>query len=269
MNAEWLAAFGLLTLLVFVMATVLIGLVRRVTTLLDRVERTLLSSYSSAELMPNGLAVGDMAPLSIETRSVQVAEGLTTAEHRASLILFLEAGCEACKVLYKDIVHRRFDPSPLAGVAVIDHPDEFDNAVPNGWTVMGDPSREISAAWLVNSTPICFLLDDNGVIRGMRGEENEIMNSETSDTATSRRRFLRNVAALFGTGAGVLLLQSEPASGALPPSVKYQCCRDETCEHCPGGPVRYRCRPTGDCGGSVFCTCASPDLAPCYNILCP
>lgn len=85
---------------------------------------------------------------------------------------------------------------------------------------------------------------------------------------TSRRRFLRQAGGLLGLGTGALLLNTPPA-GAAPPSIKYTCCRDETCGHCDGTPVRYRCRPTGRCGGNVYCTCASPDLAPCYDILCP
>lgn len=84
---------------------------------------------------------------------------------------------------------------------------------------------------------------------------------------TTRRRFLRDTASLFGVGAGVLLLNSPPATAG--PAIQYTCCRDETCPNCQGLPLRYRCRPTGTCGGSVHCVCEVGKPVPCYNILCP
>lgn len=81
-----------------------------------------------------------------------------------------------------------------------------------------------------------------------------------------RRWFLRQLGALFGLGAGVLLFQTQPAQ-ATP--ITYSCCRDSTCPYCPGDhSVRYKCIPSTGCSGSRFCTCASDSMAPCYSIAC-
>ncbi len=96
------------------------------------------------------------------------------------------------------------------------------------------------------------------------------MTTDPQSPPTTRRRFLRQTAGLLGAGTGVLLLQTAPAAAAPnPPAIKYHCCRDSSCKYCPGAEVRYNCVNTGRCGGvDHYCTCASSDLAPCFDIAC-
>ena len=89
------------------------------------------------------------------------------------------------------------------------------------------------------------------------------MNTEPPASPTTRRRFLGQAAALVGVGAGALLLDSEPATGAPP---KYTCCRDSSCEFCPGERIRYRCTGVG-CSPSNSCQCFL-DKPNCFTVAC-
>jgi hypothetical protein len=75
-----------------------------------------------------------------------------------------------------------------------------------------------------------------------------------------RRTFLRKTSRLLvkalGAGLGLLVLQSTDALAIN----CCQCCKDSSCTHCGGTPVRYRC----SCPGVNCCMCHA-DVGMCFT----
>ncbi len=81
--------------------------------------------------------------------------------------------------------------------------------------------------------------------------------------STSRRTFLKGIAATVGAGIGVLATQQSAFAVGL------NCCRDSSCPTrlCKGLKERYRCQ---GCNGRNFCDCFEQDVyGQCFTLPCP
>lgn len=157
MSTRWIAAFAALTAVVGLLAILLLGLMRRVLDVLQRLEAALTPGHPD-DHSAGRPRVGDLAPPLPAPATGQSAGAGT-------LVVFLEAGCDPCQVLAADLSRRRFEPAPYRGIIVADDVDAFDRGFPDHWTVVADPDYRIFGSWQVTGNPIAFLIDATGTLR--------------------------------------------------------------------------------------------------------
>jgi len=173
MSTPWTVAYIALAVAVALLAMMMLGLTRRVLEVLERVEGFLTPLVSGEELDRDGLRDGDQAPLLPRHAGAALARQPSAGD----LVVFLEVGCEPCRVLAADVARRRFNPTPYRAVVVIDHPEEM-VAMPSNWVVLSDLRQELTRAWRVSGTPIAFAVDQTGTIRA-RGIVNSVKDVKT------------------------------------------------------------------------------------------
>ena len=99
MTGLWIAAFVALTLLVALLAVVQVGLLRRVTAVIERAEAAVRSSGDlAADGLPPGARIQPFAATSLEGRPVRSDDF-----PGESVWLLMSAGCGPCQVLAADL----------------------------------------------------------------------------------------------------------------------------------------------------------------------
>lgn len=174
MSGPWIAAFLALTIVVLILAIVVIGLMHRTITTMRSIEFSLAPVHSNF-----GPQVGSLAPPMPPTPGV--GEPLESAP-AWSLTVFLEIGCDPCRVLALDIQRHDWDGG-VRNILISDDPQLVQPHKLPGWTVQIDSSGETSHAWGVTGTPAAFLTDPAGRIRS----------ATHPNTSSDLRRILRLV----------------------------------------------------------------------------
>jgi len=153
-TGPWIVAFSVLAIAVVLLTIVVLGLVQRIGQVLQRVE-ALLTNNSGVQNPINMLV-----PTGIPAPDVPDAPGA-----HGKLVLFLEAGCEACQVLVADLNRKRLSTEAVSLIAVVDDPDSPIASLPRSWRVVHDRDRLVAQAWKVSATPVSYAVDPTGIIR--------------------------------------------------------------------------------------------------------
>lgn len=163
MTTPWIIGFICLVGTVAVLATIMVGLLRRITDVLLKVEAALISPLPVGGNPASGeLRVGDTVP------PLPLQSGENFPNTRGTLLVFLEASCEPCQVLAADINRRRYKPPDFRLVVVVDDDDSLGHEWPVEWTVVVDRDRMLSKSWRVWGTPAAYLVDYDGTVRGRK-----------------------------------------------------------------------------------------------------
>jgi hypothetical protein len=172
MSAPVLIAAGVLLVAVIWLGLALIGAVREIAELRDRVD-TLEASSASPSHLDGGLAVGTLAPAwSIATPGGGVASS-SAFEGRRHLLVFADATCRACDDVVPELVAAagRGSVPPLA---VIGRGDA--GAIPEPWRaadvrvrIGSERGGEVSDAFGVDVSPFVFVVDEGGSVVARSG----------------------------------------------------------------------------------------------------
>jgi len=161
-SGPWVIAFIALTAVVLLLAVLVLGVIRRVMERLLQTEAMFspkLTDSSSgagptpgepAPSLPSNLVPGSKAPYD-------------TPQGR--MVLFLDAGCEPCRVLAHDLTSHGLKLNGFQPILVIDDAALIrQNHFPDGIVVIDD-QRSIAKSWQVTGTPSVFLIDETGTVR--------------------------------------------------------------------------------------------------------
>ena len=161
MNSLWQAAIIVLAITTIALAVLVLGLMRRAIDVLDRVEGALTAN--SLETDHVGTGHGWQHTVG-ETHTLPGAPSLPG--DRPYLVTFLEAGCEGCRLLAKDVTRqqRRAATSNLPLVFVLDSADGPLGQLQTKYPCVMDIDHAIADAWHVNASPVTFLVDASGLV---------------------------------------------------------------------------------------------------------
>ena len=167
----WIAACLLLVVVIWV-GLALIGAVREIADLRDRVD-ALEASGASPSHVGGGLAVGTLAPAwSIVTPGGEVASSSAFAGRR-HLLVFADATCRACDDVVPELVAAA-GRGTVPALAVIGRGDA--EATPEPWRaadvrvrIGSERGHEVSEAFGVDVSPFVFVVDEGGSVVARSG----------------------------------------------------------------------------------------------------
>jgi hypothetical protein len=161
MPIGWAITVVVLCVAVIVLAVIVLGLLRQVTPVLERVAAGTGTLGSHAH---NGPAVGSPLP----HFAVPGPDGEFTAEQlrgQATVLLFLTVGCGPCQELAEEM--SRTQLGHLAGQVVVitspDGPQEL--GIPAGVRILTEREKEVSGPLSVVGTPFAVAMDEEGIVR--------------------------------------------------------------------------------------------------------
>lgn len=154
MTGPWIAAFVALWVVTLLTAVVVLGLLRRVNTVLDSAEKRL-----AAAMTPG---VGGAAPGTTIGPFEAALDGATISSDELfpGVFVFMSPGCEPCKGLAGELgkIGDRVDDVPVY-VVLEDTPDARELPLPANVRVLYQRERAVSAAFDTNATPQAFAVD--------------------------------------------------------------------------------------------------------------
>jgi AhpC/TSA family len=159
----WVAAFVALWILVVLIGLVVLGMVRRVTSLLEAAE---VSLEAAARASLGGLPVGAMVP----TFAAETADGRAATEmdleRRLTAVLFLSRSCDACQTMVDDLSRGQV-PSDL-GLRLIVVSDDSETAIelssPGQVTVLVDKHGDVADAFDARVVPRAFIVGEQRLV---------------------------------------------------------------------------------------------------------
>ncbi len=163
MSGLWIGAFVALWAFVLLLGLVVLGLLRRIAPVLERAVEV-LQEASVASL--GGLPVGSRVPAFSVRSSTGASFTDADLRDRTSIVLFLDATCQACENLVKDL---RLGRSPRLEARLVVVPDSPDLAselavAPGGAIVLMDDERALARTFDMRVVPQAFVIDDEGVV---------------------------------------------------------------------------------------------------------
>jgi len=164
-NAAWATAFVALSVLVLVLGVLVIGLMRRVAPVLDRLEA---ADLSGPEVVREGLDPGIRirAFEAVTATGQLVTRETIKAPAGRSLVVFLEPGCGYCETIMAELLESpwRSDLPPLY-LALTDSADARERQLEKTCcTVLYQHDSAVSDAFGTNVTPVAFVLDSDGIV---------------------------------------------------------------------------------------------------------
>lgn len=165
MSTPWIVAFGALWVVTLLLAAVVLGLLRRVGTVLESAEVAAASAIAGGGPGVFGAAPGTRLPAfeatTEEGRLVDSAELL----REGGVFVFMERGCEPCKQLAGklDGVGARIDGVPLY-VVVGDGQAGRELSLPPSLTVLYQHDGAVSGAFESRATPQAFAVDSTATV---------------------------------------------------------------------------------------------------------
>jgi hypothetical protein len=163
MSGPWIAAFLALSTLVVIMALLVLGLLRRVSPLLEQAESALRNAGSVPGPL-QGLPIGAELP-QFEARDIR-GSVVTEADFAGTpaVVLFIDPGCRPCERLVAEL-RRGWEVQQGARLWVITgdgHESDLD--LPGQATVLVQSDDRISRAFQTSITPHAFAIGVNGTI---------------------------------------------------------------------------------------------------------
>ncbi len=154
-----------LVIAVLGLGVLVLGLIRRVTTVLEGAERQLRAAGTRASVL-GGLPPGSPVPpyRAVDRQGTPV--GAEILQGDARLVLFVDAGCDPCMTLLEDLRQ-----TPLLGrggvpilVVATDTPAARRLPFPATATVLFQRDRAVARAFASEGTPHAFFVDANGIV---------------------------------------------------------------------------------------------------------
>lgn len=162
MSGPWIAAFVVLWTVVALLVFLVLGLLRRVSGVLEGAEMRLRSSPIS--MLTGGLAIGEV----VEAFSLTDAAGKSVRSDallaNGAVIVFMEHDCEPCQALATSL--REWEGSRFVRPVFV----ALNEAERGEWdlgeavTLVYQDDRQASEALQNNATPQAFAVDSSGVV---------------------------------------------------------------------------------------------------------
>lgn len=165
MSAPWIALVTVLWAVVLVLGLLVIGLMRRVVPILERVERHADGQVSATDL--GGLPAGTMVP-----DVVVVLDGaevrLRSVFDEACLVVFVDPDCVACGNLTMQLARHGWPSDVVRLVLVVDQAfsASYREQERAGVTVLRQAHGQMSAAFHQRVFPQAFSVDEAGIVTG-------------------------------------------------------------------------------------------------------
>lgn len=165
MSTAWVIAFVVLAAAVIVNLVVVVGLLRRISSVLEGAERALAQSVGTLDV-PGGVPLlGRASPFHVYT-----LDGLRISSDdllkEITILLFMEAGCQPCRELSSQLHPGGdgLDETPL--VIVIPDTDAREDLKLDGaqLRIVLQPDRAASRAFRTEATPYAFVVYPGGVV---------------------------------------------------------------------------------------------------------
>jgi hypothetical protein len=157
-TTPWIVAFGLLWALVVLVVFVLVGVLRRVTNVLETAESQLTSDGSGASVMSR------IPDFELYDRNGIGASSLELITE-PTIVLFLESACRPCKQLAIDLdgIGESLDAVPL--IVVLDDTDQGRQfPLPASVHALYDRDHVVADLFQSVVTPQAFVVDVGGLI---------------------------------------------------------------------------------------------------------
>lgn len=162
MTTVWVVAFVCLAALMVVTAMLVLGIAHRAIGAIDRLQ-AVFDDTNGVELAADPrLPVGSSAPDLPEDE--QRLNGPGDRHGREQLVVFLEIGCDACRVLAADLRRNKLRPGRVTTIAVVDVFEGEFSKLPAGWRTLLDVDGELFRSWQVVATPVAYFVDSLGPI---------------------------------------------------------------------------------------------------------
>lgn len=166
MTGPWQAAFLVLAAMVLALGIIVLGLLRRFSEALERVESRGPAVLGPSMGLPAGSHVPPITLLTATGERVRLFD--PAAGHDPFVVLLLEPECIACKGLLADLDSDGWSDQQIALLVVLpDDPESRKIELPDsGARILYQIDRGASAGLDTNSTPLAFVLDPPGVVLG-------------------------------------------------------------------------------------------------------
>lgn len=160
MSPPWVAAFVALSVVVVVVALVVLGVLRRVATVLELVESRLKSSQPPTGGAQPGTAV---SPFEVRDRAGKFVHSTELLSSDA-VVLFLSADCEPCRPLVEDLLQSEWTTDvrlvAILGDSLTNRAMSFSPSV----HVFYQSNRNAAKAFQSNATPQAFAIGAGGIV---------------------------------------------------------------------------------------------------------
>lgn len=163
MSGLWIFAYVALLVVVILMAILLVGTLRRISSLLEQAEATLrlLPSELAPAGLPPGTKVPDFEAPRIDGSIFRAADLYGTS----SVVLFVDNDCEPCRELVVDLEQHAIDDLGSRLVVVVDDPSKEESLKAiSGVTVLHQVDREVARVFQSSVTPQAFVVDAGGTV---------------------------------------------------------------------------------------------------------
>lgn len=165
MTAAWATAFVALAILVIVLGVLVIGLLRRIAPVLDRLEAPRGEESSHVrEGLDAGGRIGEFE--AVTASGQQVAREVITARAGRSVVTFIEPGCGYCENIMAELVETPWPGDSLPLYLVLSDSEESRqrHLDASGGTVLYQRDNAVGDAFSANITPVAFVLEGDGVV---------------------------------------------------------------------------------------------------------
>jgi hypothetical protein len=174
MSASWIAAFAALALVVTALAVVVLGLLRRIAPVLERVEAVHEGgTHVDRDDLIGGLHIGSRIPL-VTALDEHGREQTLDSGDQPAVYLIVEPGCAFCETLVEDL-RSSAEVLPVHIFLICDDDDEGRQFVagihaPNVGVFF--QNGEVSTAFRTTATPYAFVVENRNVVS--RGHPNRL-----------------------------------------------------------------------------------------------
>ena len=163
MTAPWIVVLCLLSACVLLTGLIVLGALRRISSVLEQAEARLRDVPVAASPGPGGLEIGATLP-SFQADRLG-GDSITDGDLRGSpaTILFLSAACPPCATLARDVRRQRNRSEPVY-VVVNDLNDATQLRLTEAQHVLIQRDGQLSEAFKTSATPHAFVFNSAGVL---------------------------------------------------------------------------------------------------------
>lgn len=172
MTGPWIAAVVALWAVVIVSLFILLGLLRRVSSLFDQGGPRQRSEQLDMQSLVKGLPIGEHVP-SVVVETPAGAQVDLVVPGIWNLVVLVSVACSHCRTLVSDLAETRSLPEGVRTVFVIEDTDagrEFVSAIED--IAAFQTGDAVGKALDTSATPYGFLIDPDGVVRARNHPNN-------------------------------------------------------------------------------------------------
>lgn len=165
MSAPWIAGFVVLWIGFLALAVILLGLLRRMSPILERAEAQ-LGVHGGKGSFGGAPVASAVAPFQLVDAAGRTVLSRETVEE-PTLLLFVAPGCQPCEQILGalDGVGERYEGMPFH---VVVEEGEGEVAAPAGVPLLYERDHAASAAFQTIVTPHAFVIDHGGLVLDQR-----------------------------------------------------------------------------------------------------